>query len=104
MDDSVSKYIDEFNGTGTYIDPNSIVAGIGFDTYGSPNYSMQTIDFSLNIITIRHLITMTAGFGYSFLETGTLRSLLNQMPDPSNDPLLQNTCNRNTFIAWIQYL
>jgi CubicO group peptidase (beta-lactamase class C family) len=104
LDDSVSKYIDEFNGTGTYIDPTSIVAGGGFDSYGSPIYNMTTIDFSLNIITIRHLVTMTAGFGYSFLGTGSLMSLINQFPDPSNDPLLQNTCNRNTFIAWLQYI
>jgi len=102
LDDSVSKYISEFNATGSYVDPTSVTPGVGFDAYGSPNYTMTTIPFNLATITIRHLVTMTAGFGYSFLGNSTLRSVLNGLPEPSGNDL--TLCNRNTFIAWLQYL
>jgi CubicO group peptidase (beta-lactamase class C family) len=100
LDDPIANYIDEFNGTGKYIDPTSVISTNGFDSYGSPTYTFNTIDFNLNTITIRHLVNGTAGFGYSFLGTGILRSVLNQLPNPSSNTL----CNRNTFIAWLQYL
>ena len=100
LDDPIANYIDEFNGNGTYIDPTSVVSAGGFDSYGSPKYTFNTIDFSLNTITIRHLVNGTAGFGYSFLGTGILRSVLNQLPNPSSNML----CNRNTFIAWLQWI
>lgn len=100
LDDPIANYIDEFNGNGTYINPTSVTYTGNFDSYGSPTYTFDTIDFSLNTITIRHLINGTAGFGYSFLGTGTLRSILNELPNPSSNTL----CNRNTFIAWLQYI
>ena len=113
LDDSVGKYIDEFNGTGYYMNPDVTTTGT-FDTYGTPIYSSQynisgspiydlsnCIPFELGSITIRHLVTMTAGFGYSFLQTGTLRTLLNSMPEP---PVDNTVCNRNVFMSWIQYI
>ena len=115
LDDSVGKYIDEFNGTGYYMNPDVTTNG-NFDTYGSPIYSSHfdassspiydlsnCIPFELGSITIRHLVTMTAGFGYSFLQTGTLRSLLNSMPNPV-DISLNTICNRNVFMSWLQYI
>lgn len=100
LDDPIANYIDEFNGNGTYINPTSVTNTGNFDSYGSPTYTFDTIDFSLNTITIRHLVNGTAGFGYSFLGTGILRSILNELPNPSTNTL----CNRNTFIAWLQYI
>lgn len=100
LDDPIANYIDEFNGNGTYINPTSVTNTGNFNSYGSPTYTFDTIDFSLNTITIRHLVNGTAGFGYSFLGTGILRSILNELPNPSTNTL----CNRNTFIAWLQYI
>ncbi len=113
LDDSVGKYIDEFNGTGYYMNPN-VTSNGNFDDYGSPIYTSQysgsrspiydlnnCIPFELETITIRHLVTMTAGFGYSFLQTGTLRTLLNSMPNP---PVDNTVCNRNVFMSWLQYI
>ena len=100
LDDPIANYINEFNGNGTYINPTSVTYTGNFDSYGSPTYTFETIDFSLNTITIRHLVNGTAGFGYSFLGTGILRSILNELPNPSTNTL----CNRNTFIAWLQYI
>jgi CubicO group peptidase (beta-lactamase class C family) len=106
LDDSVAKYVPEFSGaTGTYVDPLSVTRdpGNAYDAYGTPIYTMTTIPFSLEVITIRHLVTMTAGFGYSFLGNGILRSVLNSLPEPSGDDLSSNgICNRNTYIAWLQ--
>ena len=101
LDDPIGNYIDAFTGEGTYINPTSVSSEAGFDQFGSPNYSCTTSTFLLNTITIRHLVNMTAGFGYSFIGSGTLRDLLNSMPDPSPDI---STCNRNTFIAWLQLI
>ena len=101
LDDPIANYIDAFNGNGTYIDPSSVTFTGEYDSYGTPKYDMSLNDISLNVITIRHLVTASAGFGYSFLGTGTLRSVLNGLPDPGSSTTI---CNRNTFIAWLQYL
>jgi len=102
LDDPISKYISQFNTKGSYIDPDSVVFKGKFDSFGTPKYSVTTIPYDFNNITIRHLTTATAGFGYSFLGIGTLRSVMNEISDPSKDPLLKGSCNRNTFIAWLQ--
>jgi CubicO group peptidase (beta-lactamase class C family) len=102
LDDPISKYISQFNTKGSYIDPESVVFKGKFDSFGTPKYSATTIPYDFNNITIRHLTTASAGFGYSFLGIGTLRSIMNEISDPSKDPLLKDSCNRNTFIAWLQ--
>lgn len=100
IDDPISNYISQFNTTIKYATGYTSLGT--FDSYGTPNYSLQTANYDLNLMTIRHLVTASAGFGYSFLGTGTLRSVLNTLPNPGNTS--SPICNRNTFIAWIQYL
>ena len=105
LDDPVSKYISQFNKTdGTYVNFNNVTSLGGFDAYGTPTYStgaLGTVDY--NMITIRHLITATAGFGYNFLGSGALRSVLNTLPNP-NDSGASTSSDRNTYIAWLQYI
>jgi len=101
IDEPISKYITEFDtnieyATG-YARDNT---GTGFDSYGTPKYTLTTATYDLNLMTIRHLVTASAGFGYSFLGTGVLRSVLNSIPNPGDTT--SAICNKNTFIAWLQ--
>lgn len=103
IDEPISNYISQFNtniqyATGYIRD----LSDTGFDLYGTPKYSLQTATYDLNLMTIRHLVTASAGFGYSFLGTGTLRSVMNTLPNPGDTTT--PICNRNTFIAWLQHL
>jgi len=103
IDEPISKYIPQFDtniqyATG-YTRDNT---GGGFDSYGTPKYTLQTATYDLNLMTIRHLVNASAGFGYSFLGTGALRSALNTLPNPGDTT--SATCNKNTFIAWLQYV
>ena len=112
LDDSITDYITELKDVnGSYIDSSTVRlldSPTTFDSYGSPKYTFDPpTAFSLNVITIRMLVNMTVGMGYSFIGSGTLRSVLNSCLDPDTaDPnfeYLQNICNRNTFIAWLQW-
>lgn len=100
IDEPISNYISQFN---TNIQYATGYISLGtFDLYGTPEYTLQTATYDLNLMTIRHLVTASAGFGYSFLGTGTLRSVMNTLPNPGDTTT--TTCNRNTFIAWLQHL
>lgn len=100
IDDPISKYISQFNTTIKYATGYTSLGGV--DSYGTPRYNLTLGDYDLNLMTIRNLVNASAGFGYSFLGTGGLRSVLNTFPNPgdTSSPI----CNRNTFIAWLQYL
>jgi CubicO group peptidase (beta-lactamase class C family) len=78
LDDPVSKYISEFSNINSYIS-NAIPVPGKVDKYGTPVFEMvTTTEEGLgNKITIRHLVTMQSGLGFTFWGLGSTRNLLN---------------------------
>ena len=95
LDDPVSKYIPEFSQINSYIS-NAIAVPGQVDKYGTPIYEMvTTTEEGLgDKITIRHLVTMQSGLGYTFWGIGTTRPLLN---------LFSTLPTGQRMISYIQY-